>query len=58
METNGAISREDRDIYEYALKSAWILGINIITSLIIGFVLRSPWYCILLLLSIDRKSVV
>ncbi len=52
METNGAISREDRDIYEYALKSAWILGINIITSLIIGFVLRSPWYCILLLLSI------
>lgn len=52
METNGAISEEDRDVYEYALKSAWILGINIITSLIIGLVLRAPWYCILLLLAV------
>ena len=52
LETNKAISEEDREVYAYALKSVWILGGNIITSLLIGFGLKVPWYCVLLLLAI------
>ena len=52
METNQAISEEDREVYEYAIESVWILGGNIVTSLLIGFGLKVPWYCVLLLLAI------
>lgn len=52
METNQTISEEDREVYEYALESVWILGGNIVTSLLIGFGLKVPWYCVLLLLAI------
>ncbi len=52
LETNKAISEEDREIYAYALKSAGILGVNIMTSLLIGFWLKVPWYCLLLLAAI------
>jgi len=52
MESNGAISREDRAVYVYALKTIAILGGNIIISLLIGFGLRMPLYCILLLIAI------
>lgn len=52
MESNGAISREDREVYEYAIKTIAILGGNIVISLLIGFGLGMPWYCMLLLLSI------
>lgn len=52
METNGAISGEDREVYEYTLKMIAILGGNIVISLLIGFGLGMPWYCMLLLLSI------
>ncbi len=52
MEANGAIAGEDREIYEYALKSVRIIGGNLITSLVIGFGLRMPWYCMLLLVAL------
>ena len=52
LETNQAISEEDREIYSYALKCAGILGGHIITSILIGFWLRVPWYCLLLLTAI------
>ncbi len=52
MEANGDISEEDREVYEYALKSVWILGGNVAASVLIGIALGEPWYCLLFLLSI------
>lgn len=52
MEKNGSISSEDEEIYRYALKSAWILGVNTVTSVVIGFIMGIPWYCLLLLLTV------
>lgn len=52
MEKNGSISAEDEDIYRYAIKSTWILGGNVVLSVLIGFAIGAPWYCLLLLLAI------
>ena len=52
LETNGAIAGEDREVYEYTLKIIAILGGNIMISLLIGFGLGVPLYCMMLLFSI------
>ena len=52
MEIKGDISREDREVYEYALNGIWILGINMITSILIGVGLGVPWYSVLFLLAV------
>lgn len=46
---NGNIRKEDKEIYQYALKSALILGGNILLSLIIGICMGMPGYCVLFL---------
>lgn len=46
---NGNIGKEDEEVYQYALKSALILGGNILLSLIIGLCMGVPEYCILFL---------
>ena len=52
LEQSGRITEEDKDVYRYALQSVWILGGNIVTSILIGILLGHPWYCLLLLLAL------
>ncbi len=49
LEINGDVSREDREVYEYALYGLGMLVINGLTSILIGVVLKVPWYCVLFL---------
>lgn len=46
---NGNISEENEEVYQYALKSMLILGVNIALSLIIGICMGMPGYCVLFL---------
>lgn len=49
---NGNISKEDEGVYQYAVKSIFILGANVLISLLIGIVMDEPWYCMLFLLAL------
>lgn len=46
---NGNISKEYEAVYQYALQSVVILGVNILLSLLIGVFLRKLGYCALFL---------
>ncbi len=46
---NGNITKENEAVYQYAVKSILILGLNILLSLLIGFGIGMPGYCILFL---------
>jgi accessory gene regulator B len=48
---NGTINAEDKEIYEYGLKHIAALFINIITTLIIGFIFGMVWQTILFMVS-------
>lgn len=49
---NGNIQKEDAEVYIFTLNSIVILGCNIITSIIIGFLLEVPLYCMVFLLAV------
>ena len=49
---NGSISQKYEEVYAYTLRSIWILGWNIIISLVIGFLMNMPIYCAVFLLTL------
>ncbi len=49
---NGNISKEYEAVYQYALQSVLILGVNILLSLLIGILLDRVVYCIVFLCAI------
>lgn len=46
---NGNIRKEHEAVYQYALQSVLILGINVLLSLLIGILLDRVGYCVLFL---------
>lgn len=46
---NGNISKEHEAVYQYALQSVLILGMNVLLSLLIGILLDRVGYCVLFL---------
>lgn len=46
---NGNISKEHEGVYQYALQSVLIMGINVLLSLLIGILLDRAGYCVLFL---------
>lgn len=48
---NGTINAEDKEIYEYGLKNIATTFLNIITTLVIGFIFGMIWQSILFMVS-------
>ena len=48
---SGAISAEDKDIYEYGLKHICDMFLNIMTTLVIGFIFGMIWQSIIFMVS-------
>lgn len=49
LEENGSIEKENEEVYLYILNSLFILGANLMISLVIGFLMGLPLFCILFL---------
>lgn len=49
LEENGSIAEENEEVYLYVLNGIFILGANLMISLLIGFVMGLPMFCILFL---------
>ena len=49
LEENGSIEKEHEEVYLYVLNSIFILGANLMISLLIGIVMGLPLFCILFL---------
>jgi accessory gene regulator B len=47
---NGAIRAEERELYEYGLQQGILIVINIITIIIIGFLLKMGWQSVLFMI--------
>lgn len=52
MVENGDIASEDYEVYLYSLRSIVILGGNVLLSIIIGFAMAVPGYCVMFLLAL------